>query len=616
MRFLADFSPSLRDGAIERETSSMHERPNQSTIAASTKWQNTFAVIALFLLAGIGVARIIPTYQVFSQTSDEPAHIATGLEWLQRGTYTLEPLHPPLARVAVALGPYQSGLRLAGQDDVWHEGNGILLANGQYLHNLTLARLGTLPFFLIATLLVWYWARVRYGNGPACVATLLFTTSPIVLAHAGLATTDMAITAGFTIALITYINWLERPTYLRATTFGIALGFATLCKFSALVFLPACGLALLIWRFLRREKKEDHLAVGRFQWLGGLALAALTMCLVVWAGYRFSIGSLTSAADRPHAKLDRVLGSRGTLHKVAYAAVELPWVPAPAFFQGLDRVRKKEARGHTGYLLGQVRERGWWYFFPVALAVKTTLPFLALLGMGVFYLGGSAWIERDWIRAAPIVAALALLLVCMPSQINIGVRHILPIFPLFAVIAGAGACWFWNSAKLWSTPKLKYGRFAVILLLLAWHLTSSIRAHPDYLAYFNELAGQHPEKILIDSDLDWGQDLFRLSSLLREKRVPEVSVAYAGSQGLDLSQFGLPPFRVLAPRQPTDGWIAISLLRLKAGGLGLPKDAFSWLEAYQPVGVAGRSIWLFYVPPSPRRVAEPPVSHSQARSGQ
>jgi hypothetical protein len=580
-----------------------------TTTSIPNRWHGIVMRVALFLLAGIGVARIIATYHVFSQTSDEPAHLATGMEWLERGTYTLEPLHPPLARVAVALGPYLSGLRLPGQKDVWEEGNEILLAHGRYLHNLSLARLGVLPFFLIATLLVWYWGRARYGHGPALVATLLFTTSPVVLAHAGLATTDMAATAGFTGALVAYVNWLERPTYLRSVIVGAAVGLAILCKFSSLLFLPASGLALLVWRWLLGRGKEEKAAVAdRFRWRGGLSLAALAMCLVVWAGYQFSLHPVTDATDRPHAKLDRLFGSRGTLHKVAYTAVESLWVPAPAFFRGLDRVRQKEARGHTGYLLGQVRERGWWYFFPVALVVKTPIAFLVLIGMGIFYLGKAAWLERNWIAAAPVVAALALLLVCMPSHINIGVRHILPIYPLLAIIGGVGACRFWNGAR----PK--YLALVLILPLFAWHLTASIRAHPDYLAYFNEFAGQHPERILIDSDLDWGQDLLRLSDALRQMYVEEVSIAYAGSAEMDLHHFGLPPFRILAPHRLATGWIAISLLRLKAGGLGFPRDSFSWLEAYRPVCLVGKSIRLYYVPESAPGQTEQPISESRARS--
>src|SRR5208283_4982014 len=149
-------------------------------------------------------------------------------EWLERGTYTFEPLHPPLARVAVAVGPYLSGLRLEDHQNLWLEGNEILVAQGRYLHNLSLARSGVLPFFLLATFLVWYWARVRYGDGPGLVATFLFTTSPVVLAHAGLATTDMAATATFTAAIFCYINFLERPTYLRSVIFGAATALAIL----------------------------------------------------------------------------------------------------------------------------------------------------------------------------------------------------------------------------------------------------------------------------------------------------------------------------------------------------------------------------------------------------
>lgn len=578
--------------------------------AVSAGWRSMFVGVALVLLAGIGAARIISTYRVFSQTTDEPAHLVTGMEWLERGTYTLEPLHPPLARIAVALGPYLSGLRLPGQENMWEEANEILFAHGQYLRNLSLARLGVLPFFLLATLLVWYWTQVRYGNGPALVAMLLFTTSPVVLAHAGLATTDMPLTATFTGALLAYINLLERPTYLRSAILGLAAGLATLSKFSALIFMPACGIALLVWRWLFvRGQSERIVVTDRFRWARSLTLTALTMFVVVWAGYRFSVNRVTDVAARPHLTIDHLFGSRGTLHNWAYSVAESRWVPAPAFFRGLAAVRQKEAHGHKSYLLGRIRQTGWWYFFLVALAVKTTVPFLVLIAIGIFYLGRCAWFERNWIAATPVVAAVALLLVCMPSRINIGVRHILPIYALFAIIGGVGACRFWRGAR----PK--HAGIALILALFTWHLASSVRAHPDYLAYFNELAGPHPERILIDSDLDWGQDLLRLSAVLRQKHVEEVSIAYAGSPELDLRHFNLPPFRVLAPHHPSFGWIAISLLRLKTGGFGFPNDSFSWLEAYKPVCLVGRSIRLYYVPEPTQGETERQIFKPRAENG-
>jgi hypothetical protein len=568
-----------------------HERRKPLTLPISANRRGLFAGLACFLLAGIGAARIISTYHVLSQTSDEPAHVATGMEWLERGTYTLEPLHPPLARVAVALGPYLSGLRLTGGNDMWDQGNAIFFAHDRYMHNLSIARLGVLPFFFLATFLVWYWGRARYGNGPALMATLLFSTSPVVLAHAGLATTDMALTATFTAALMFFIYWLERPSYLRCAALGVAVGLAVLSKFSALIFLPACGIALLVWRWLLDGgEKETNVATDQVQWGRGIAVAALAILLVTWAGYRFSLDSITDAGARPHPTIDHFLGTSGSLHNWAYSVAESPLLPAPAFFRGLAALRRKEEHGHKGYLLGQIRPGGWWYFFPVALAVKNTLPFLILVIAGIYYLVKAAMLERNWIAAAPIVAALALLLACMPARINIGVRHILPIYPLLALVGGVGAC------RLWSSFRPRYVGLAIVPILLTWHLTSSIRVHPDYLAYFNELAGQHPERILVDSDLDWGQDLLRLSAALQQKHIEDVSIAYIGSPKLDLRRLGLPPFRVLAPHQPTVGWIAISLMRLKTGGPGSPDDSFWWLEAYKPVCLVGRSIRLYYLP--------------------
>jgi 4-amino-4-deoxy-L-arabinose transferase-like glycosyltransferase len=564
--------------------------------------------IAVLLMAGIGMARIVSTYHVFSQTTDEPAHVAAGMEWLERGTYTFEPLHPPLARVAVTLGPYLSGLRLKDNRGLWIEGNELFLARGQYLHNLFLARLGVLPFFLLATFLVWYWARERYGDWPALAATFLFTTSPVVLAHSGLATTDMAATATFTAALLAYVNFLERPTCSRSSVLGVAVALAILSKFSALVFLPACGITLLLSkRVIDPHTNESARSSVRTPWSRAVAVSSFVMILVVWAGYRFNVSSATDATARPHYTIDQLVGTEGALHNAAYAVAELPFVPATALFQGLAKVRYKETVGHKSYLLGHVRQTGWWYFFPVALAVKSTIPFLILVLTGIYCLGKSIWrSNRSWIDVAPVIAALTILLVCLPSRINIGVRHILPIYPLLAIIAGVGAC------RLWEVVKLKYVAAALILTLVAWQLTSSIGVHPNYLTYFNAFAGKHPERVLIDSDLDWGQDLLRLSAALQQRHVRQVSLAYAGSSRLDLTRFGLPAFQVLAPHQPATGWIAISLLQLKTGGLGLPDDSFSWLEAYTPVALVGQSIRLYYVPDHRQDQARP-ISNSQVQ---
>ena len=153
----------------------------------------------LILLQGVG--RIVATYPVFSHTWDEPAHVATGMEWLDRGSYTYETLHPPLARVMVALGLWLTGSHSAGLPNIWDEGDAILHMSGDYAWSLALARLGVLPFFLLAAGLVWRWGLEFFGQRAALAATVLFTTLPPVVAHAGLATTDMAVTATLPLAV-------------------------------------------------------------------------------------------------------------------------------------------------------------------------------------------------------------------------------------------------------------------------------------------------------------------------------------------------------------------------------------------------------------------------------
>jgi hypothetical protein len=204
------------------------------------------APLAAVVLTAAAVARIASTYSVFSQSWDEPAHLATGMEWLDQGRYDREPLHPPLARVTIALGPYLDGVRSAGFANTWQEGNALLHARDAYQHNLATARLGVLPFFVLAAAAVFLWTRWLFGDAAAVLAVLLFTTIPPVLGHAGLATTDMAATATVAWALYAFARWLHNPTPVRSLGLGLATAAAILSKFSALLFLPGGFLALYL----------------------------------------------------------------------------------------------------------------------------------------------------------------------------------------------------------------------------------------------------------------------------------------------------------------------------------------------------------------------------------
>jgi hypothetical protein len=557
----------------------------------STDVARRISIVGLVVvLVAIGVARIAATYSVFNQTWDEPGHIATGMEWLDRGSYTYMPQHPPLARVAVALGPFIDGSRSVGEPlkslaASSQEGNQILHARDtydSYFRTLTLARIGILPFFLAAAALVWAWSRRLFGDATALAATALFTTLPPILAHAGLATTDMASAATILGAVFAFTLFFERPILRRSVIFGAAAALAVLAKFSAVFLLPVCMVVVAAWRRYLGPEGSPLAATEGGGRVSGLAVAALTAFALVWAGYQFSFGAIFTSDSRPHSGIDRRIDANSSLHGLAYAAVEAPVYPAPEVFHGIGDVINHNDGGHPSFLLGERKVTGWWYFFPGALGVKTPIPFLLLAGIGVAVTVRRGWRSKAWADAAPALCAAAILLTVIPATINIGVRHILPIYPLLAIAAGAGVAALWNAYR---RPLL--GR-STLVALFAWQIGASILAHPDYLAYFNETVGRHPERVLVDSDLDWGQDIKRLSDTLRSLEVDEVAIAVGGSA--DLERHNLPEIRRLEPDQPTSGWIAVSFRVLKIS------EGYSWLEDHEPVMTVGKSIRLYHLP--------------------
>ncbi|HEY8370740.1 MAG TPA: glycosyltransferase family 39 protein, partial [Thermodesulfobacteriota bacterium] len=521
------------------------------------------AALLAFALVALAVARIVATYPVFNQTFDEPAHLAAGMEWLDRGRYAYEALHPPLARVAIAIGPRLSGVRSTGEPNMWHEGNALLYAGGSYERTLALARFGVLPFFIAAAWLTWAWARAVYGGAAALVALGLFTTLPPTLGHAGVATTDMALVATLVAALYAFDRWLVRPSVARGVRLGLASGLAVLAKVSALVFLPVTALFVLAVR--RRRRSADGSAPSR---LASAAACLAAASLVVWAGYRFEVGRVSILTDGERRQASHQADGLG-LVAAARRAVDGRTLPAPRLVEGIETLRRKQAGGNAGYFLGErMHNRTVWYFFPVAVAVKSPLPFLILAGVGLACLAAAWRRDADGGRLVPAAAACGILFASLPSHVNIGVRHVLPLFPFLAMVAACGV------VRLWAPGAARIARPAV-LALLAWHVLSTSLAHPDYLASFNELAARNPDRILVDSDLDWGQDLKRLASALRERGVTRLSLAYFGSA--DPARHGLPPVRKLEPHRPTTGWVAISVTKLRG------RAGFDWLDAHRPV---------------------------------
>ena len=519
------------------------------------------------LLVLIGSVRIVSTYTVFNHVMDEPEHLARGMAWWEGRTGGPPTEHTPLARAAAALGPYLLGIRTPRQPvgpspdlETAFIGLDILYRDHKYDRNLALVRLGVLPFFWVACLVVYQWGKRYFGRAVAVVAVLFFSFLPPVLAHAGLGTTDMALTAFLGAAFLSAVIWVENPTPRHALWFGAAGALAILSKVSCLAFFPAAAAIALVWYIAAEQPPAASLARAAWRRLPTLCLAGLAAGLIVWAGYRFAVGRVN-----------------GIL------------LPAPELYAAIQGVAKHNRDGHWSYLLGQFSNTGFWYFFPVALAVKTPLGFLALAGAGVALVVRRriAW-PRAWLTVA---FSAGILLVGVASRINIGVRHILPIYIGLSLAAAA--------AVYEAVKRLPAGRWRVYVMAAAalWFAGSSLLSHPDYLAYFNALAGSEPEKVLVDSDLDWGQDIKRLGARLRELGAKEVYLAPFINARFE-AEHGFPTAYQVVPTMPGPGWNAISVSAWKLGRLGtrMLGNVPLWPDRFKPTERVGKSILLYYFP--------------------
>ncbi|MGO9262042.1 MAG: glycosyltransferase family 39 protein [Bryobacteraceae bacterium] len=601
--------------------------------ALRRKW----APMAAVLLVAIGSARIVSTYPVFNHTIDEPDTLAAGMEYLTTGKYLYEDTHPPLGRVFAAIGPYLAGERFHPGPNSYFEGYRILGHDAHYDRVLALARLGNLPFFWIGSLVVYLWAaRARgapRGASAALVAVLVYTTIPPVLAHAGLATTDMALGVMTPAAALAAVCWAERPDRRRSLAFGALLALACVSKFSAILFLPAGCLAM--WLCHRTPATRSH-------WKA-LALVVAAAALVVWTVYGFSFA------------------------RVEFLHLRLP---APRFFSGIHSVYIHNQSGHPSYLLGRRSPNGFWYYFPVVLALKTPLALLLLVAAAAATLfrgagprghprfvppatgakhrrwwGGQSWLspwasgppnsnERPAVSrnvfpmtcdglstpqpafsrrfpggrpadsrqeppggalelpapqlgsvsgtertgvALPLAFAAGVLVVAMTGHIDIGVRYLLPVYAGLAVAAGCLAATLRGALAT-----------AAVAALLAWQIVSGALRHPDYLPYTNELAGSHPEQWISDSDLDWGQDMKRLGDFLARRGVTQLTFAPFNRTYL-WAGHALPPLQPGDTDHPSPGWNAVSITIWKV--FGYPK----WADTAPPPQRIGSSILVWYV---------------------
>lgn len=516
-------------------------------------------MIGLLLLIFSASIVTATTYRFYNHTWDEPEHLAAGLHLLQTGEYLKGTEQPPPVRLLMGASLSVAGARSNGINGPVgrQEGFDILYRDGRYKDFLFAARLGVLPFLPLLILSTWLWARRYYDDGTAILTAGFVASTPAVIGHAAIAGLDVAMAATTTLALFFLLRWIETPTASRSISCGLACGLAFGTKLSAIPFIAATA---LIWLFADLMFKRK------------LSLKLLPHAILVVA-----LASVVLVASYSFGNAWRITYDHGF---PLPAAVSL-------LHDSISALSLHNKEGHVAYLLGEIRTQGWWYYYPVALVLKTPLPLLIAFCAGTVSTAIQCSREKNWMPAAPLLAITAILAFCGAfSRINIGVRHVIVVVPLMAIIASA---YLKKVYTQFSTPLVR----SFVPLIILWQCFIFFQSYPDYLPYFNELAGSTPEKILNDSDLDWGQDMHRLKSELRALKIKEFTLIYRGT--MNFAQEDFPPFRTITPTERPTGWLAVAL---GAKEITTADGGYRWLDAYTPVKRIGKSIDLYYIPPN------------------
>lgn len=569
------FSTRSRLHATQRatqRTTRISLRMEQLSFAGNVRQKMGRADVLSLVLIAFAALRVIATLTVFSATTDEGLHVSSGLQLVQEGRYAFQIENPPLPRLVFAWPLHLAGGKFDPNLEPMMQMGQLFFTTGHYKTALFAARIGNVLFFIIAALATWRLARRELGRTGGLVATLLFTTQPLLLGMAGIANLDMASVTGVALALLAFSRWLEKPTAARAFITGLAYGLSICLKFSDLLFTAAACLAL----YLVHVAYDANVRKAWRRALAVLPVAIVATLLGIWICYGFTVTSYeTSGIYRPDP------GEHAFARVLASLDPSTP-VPMLHFWTGVSGIFSLDRSGiHMSYAFGRKTLDGWWWYFPAALLFKTTLATLLLALAGAFVARGRTSAGgRTWMGG--MAATIAILLPAMPAKLDLGLRYVLPLYVPLTIAAAAAAL-----AMLRGGRRLR----VAAVVLLAWQCIASLATHPDYFPYFNELAGREPGRYFIDSNLDWGQDMLRLRDVLREEKVPRVGRSIAGLN--DFDRLGFPPSYEVEPWVAARGWIAVSehMFRMheKEGG-------YWWLRE-TPYRRVGRSIRLYHYDP-------------------
>ena len=538
------------------------------------------------------IVAIVGTLEVRSamgetQTWDEGIHIVAGFSYLTLGDYSWNVEHPPLVKMVSALPLTLMGLTAqrfepnGKQKDQVQYGIDFLYENRRRADSILLAaRSPNILLTLLFAGAVAWWTRRRWGPAAGVAAAALCAFDPNLMAHGRYVTTDFPVTAFFFFASVLWVEYLEEGSRRRLLWAAAAIGLALITKFSAVLLgPPLVAMYAACWIRRPREFPLRRVAVAA----GTIAATVVLMAAVIYwpetvRCFRGAVPRLSTVAIRNNAIGETLFRLGRWFH-----------LPAHAYLLGLNHVADHNAGGHSSYLLGMRSETGWWYYFPVVFAVKSTM---AALGATLLLLGAGLWQawRREWLSPMAlglILPPLFYFVFSMSSGINIGMRHILPVYPFLYVGTAA-----WLSTRANWRPGM-----CVLAAVVALQMAECARITPDYLAFFNELAGgpgRGPE-YLVDSNIDWGQDVKKLGLWLDthvgKRKAPVFYFGNTQMRYYGIDDGGYPGPLDQKGWDEMDGYCVANVTPLE--GVYVPLNALAQLRLREPVAKIGWSMYVY-----------------------
>lgn len=549
-------------------------------------WVAGILIAALALQCLAVVDTISPTFDAF-------AHVPAGYNYWVYGNFELYKHNPPLIQMIIALpwllvGPDLPPPETSREMTRWEFARAFHELNESDMDRLFVySRLTVILMSLALAFLVWRWCRRWFGVAGGWVGLSLLVFNPFYVGHSHVATLDVG-----TALLITLLFWMlarfmaERKWHLFAAL-SILFGLAQAAKFSSILLIPIVPLLMLAgfaWPNLTDPPggslKRTGEARRRLADLGPLILqwTLLGLAYVVIVAAAFGFDRMFT----PFGEFQFV--SSKMLHLKSMPELnDLP-VPFPYFYmEGLDAQTYLNDMDCANYLLGVKDQKGFPAFFIVGFLSKMPLGFLALFFLCIpLWYAAARRRNRQWLYLLlPVITFLLFFSFFM--KVQCGLRYLLPIFPLVVIFMAKSGDWLWRRGR--------WGK-ALLALCVLWNIYSCASIFPDYLSYFNEAWGgpSRGYRVLVNSDLDWGQDLKKARTYLREHPVEEVHTRLF--MEMDPSTYGLPGCRDMKPF-PFPGWILISHQHAVNALIQVPDH--TWLLKFDPLERFGYSYLLYHI---------------------